>query len=114
MKSPGRVRQSSLWQVPSVGRIAPLAGTEAIKQDNGIASAELPCQTLEQHSLADLPIPPAEWTTSGRRGLRNLFNEIQGCRPLDDRPHNWESVRCWKDLVLVRNANSCQHFDAGD
>ena len=45
------MRQRSLRQMPSVGRIAPLAGTEAVKEDNGIALAEVPRQPLHQHGL---------------------------------------------------------------
>jgi hypothetical protein len=93
-----QMRQRPLWQMPTVGRIAPLAGPEAVKYDNGVAPAEMPCQPLKQHRLAHAArrVDDKWW-----RAITDLFQEPQRCRSLDDRAHNRESVRCWKELVFA-------------
>jgi len=49
--------------------------------------------------------PPPSGRQSGGGAVRYMFEEPQRLRPLDDSAHNRERVQCWKELVLVRDAD---------
>ncbi len=99
------MHQCPIRKVPAIGRIAPPARAEPIKQNYGSVGAHLISDPLHQHGLAHTAGAVNDERAASFPRPRDYFGKHVS---LNDIPYLWECVRRWIEAIFVVDLQLCQ------